>query len=513
MGFFDDALSAMGKSLAQSASGYVQGITGPVVGNMISTLFGGGQATGGTNLAELQKAILGSSLSASDVSLLNGQLAAQTSEIQNIGNQLTALSSAVAVIQSEVNKMVEVLNGIATRQLFQDWQAVDIQMTIAVNSIKSDYSELAGFIANYTNTEHARVASFMMNLQTNGPKDGMNLINAFILGSGGQSQGALQLWSAMVAPLVQKGLIDYREAVDQYTAYYQKLVAAQLLAANILVEVSNYFAINGDHTGAVSAWNAYKSCVLAQENEFIHWLVPLVYSGIIAYAGVPPVYPPVGYTPVGSGFTFYEGAMQLHPGLQALPGGMGYYAPSSIFEDAEAMLANLSVTDAVDRRIVVHMIFTDDTHGTFQSPIDANPLTLTHGKTSSILATTLSKFAYTDFPVNNYGYYVTPDSNFFNVNFHNGNIGIQPSVIVYLYRHVYSQDASNPTALPDGQYQLTNMNGKLPAMSTYVSEDRGLGKASFQEKKVLDYSLRVGPTSQFDFMNFGAYMISLIFPY
>ena len=45
MGFFDSALSAMGQSLAQSASGYIQGQTGPVVGNMIGSLFGGGQAS------------------------------------------------------------------------------------------------------------------------------------------------------------------------------------------------------------------------------------------------------------------------------------------------------------------------------------------------------------------------------------------------------------------------------------------------------------------------------------
>ena len=113
MGFFDDALSTMGQSLAQSASGYVQGVTGPVVGNMLSTLFGGGQSTGGANLVQLQTDVQSANLPASDIALLNGQLAAQTTEIQNIGTQLTALSSAVALIQSQVQAMEMVLGKIA----------------------------------------------------------------------------------------------------------------------------------------------------------------------------------------------------------------------------------------------------------------------------------------------------------------------------------------------------------------------------------------------------------------
>lgn len=495
MGFFDDALSTMGQSLAQSASGYVQGVTGPVVGNMLSTLFGGEQSTGGANLVQLQTDVQSANLKASDIALLNGQLAAQTTEIQNIGTQLTALSSAVALIQSQVQAMKMVLGKIAQAQLFQAWQAVDIEMTTAINKIHSDYSILSGFTANYANTSGSQVKSVMEELQVNGPLDAMNLINAFILNGGGQSQGVLQLWSAMVAPLVQNGLMDYREAVDQYTAYYMKLVSAQLLAANLLVEVSNYFAINDDHTAAMSAWSGYKTCVLSQEAEFIHWLVPLVYSGVMAYAAVIPPYIS------GPGYTYYEAAMQLHPGLQAMPGdagGEGYYAPTSIFENAEAMLATLSVTDPHDRRLVVHMVFSDDQYGTFKTPIDANPITLTFSGSSTVTPTHVSKFGYTGFPV--LLPTGTPDQNFFNGQY------------MHLYRHVYAQDKNNPTALQDGSYQLTNLNGKLPAMQTYAAgnERPPAPAVSFQETKILSYLLNVSSTSKFDFMNFGAYMVSQV---
>ena len=56
MSFFDDALDAglgaVGQSLAQSASGYVQGVTGPAVGGILGSLFAG-QASGGANLDRL----------------------------------------------------------------------------------------------------------------------------------------------------------------------------------------------------------------------------------------------------------------------------------------------------------------------------------------------------------------------------------------------------------------------------------------------------------------------------
>lgn len=483
MGFFDDALGAIGQSLAQSASEYVQGVTGPVVGNMIGTLFGGGQATGGATLSTLLNGIKQSNLSQSDITLLEGQMATQTADIENIGSQLTALSSAVNVIQNEVTAMTAVLNEIAEEELFQAWQAVDLQMTDAITSILSDYTVLAGFTANYANTSGSQVQTFM-GLQQNGPLDSMNLISTLIQGGGGQSKGVLQLWSAMVAPLVRKGQIDYRGAVEQYTTYYKNLVGAQLLAANILVEVSNYFAINGSHTAAMTAWNGYKANVVAQEPEFIQWLVPLVYSGVMA-----------GASDGGPQYTFVDGAMQLHAGLQAMPGdsaGQGYYAPTSLFADAEAMLSALSVTDPGDRRIVVHMVFSDDQQGTFKVPIDANRLTLTReGSSATVSPALVSKFEYTGFP----GLDGSPDPNFFNGSF------------MWLYRHVYSQDVSNPAALPDGSYQLTDLNSNLPAVETIAS---GSGKAFFQETKILEYTLSVSPTGQFDFMNFGAYMIGLI---
>jgi hypothetical protein len=342
---------------------------------------------------------------------------------------------------------------------------------------------------------------------TGGPADSMAVINSFIVVEG-QAKGVLQLWSEMVSPSVAAGQLDYRSAVDQYTTYYKRLVSAQLLAANVLVEAHNYL----NDKGAKGAWDSYKTLVLAQEDEFIQWLVPLVYSGVEAYLSTPPA----GPKPVGPLFTYYEASMQLHAGLQAMPGdaaGQGYYAPTSIFEDAEALLSTLSVTDPDDRRIVVHMVFSDDQSGTFKIPIDGQSITIEPPKNSSrdrsrgylgesnsvkVAPAHTAQFSYSPFPLFfQEGGFSSPD-----FSFANGSHG----EFLYLYRQVYSWSTDAAGAPPDGSYQLTDLNGTLPPMFTYAG-----GKATnFQETKVLRHSLTVNPTSQVDFMNFGAYMVGQI---
>jgi hypothetical protein len=503
MSFFDDALGAMGQSLAQSASGYIQGVTGPVVGGMLGSLFGGGQASGGAEITQLQRDITAKFAGdKQDLDLLTGQMQAQSAQLASIGNELTGLSGAVSALTAEVEDMSALLEKIAQVQAYASWQAVDNQMINAITGIHTIYETYAVTAANFKTvpaTEVLNLAAEALD-PNDGPAVSMAMINSYIAPTGRQ-EGALQLWSQMVAPLVASGLLDYRTAVEQYTAYYKKLVSAQLLAASVLVEGHNYY----DDKLASTPWADYQTMVLSQEDEFIHWLMPLVYSGVEAYGAVTGAPGDAR----GPEFTWYEAAMQLHPGLQAMPGdggGQGYYATTSIFADAEAMLASLVITEPGDRRIVVHMTFSDDQQGTFKVPIDAATITIEPpkdfdaartGPGGPVAPTHTARFSYTPFPApfNPLG---TPDENFFNGNY------------LYLYRHVYAQVAGSTPAgtLPDGPYQLTDLNGELMAVATYASVDEGLGTAHFQETKVLDYTLTVSPTSRFDFMNFGAYMIS-----
>ena len=423
------------------------------------------------------------------------------------------MSGAIDTLARDIAGMTALLEEIAEKADYGNWQDVDNQMTNAVTNLHTmhkAYSFAATHFKTTRSTEILKLANGAIDFN-NGPADWMATINTYLLPSG-RRKGALQAWSEMVSPLVAKAALDYRSAVAQYTAYYKSLVSAQLLAANLLVEGHNYF---DDNAQAASQWDSYTAMVNAQEDEFIHWLMPLVYSGVEAHA-----VPDATGSPGGPKYTYYEASMQLHPGLQAMPGdsgGEGYYAPTSVLASAEALLATLSVTDPKARRIVVHMVFADDQHGTFKTPIDAAPLTIepvtnTHrtamGSYGPVPAAHIGKFSYTPFPVP-FGY--TPDVNFNNACSSKGADAAGPGYM-YLYRHVFSQDASGASPLPDGRYRLRNMNHDLPPFETYASTQAWVNKntAAFQETKVLDYTLTLGPAQTFDFMNFAGYMMSFV---
>jgi hypothetical protein len=486
MSFFDDALGAMGQSLEQSATKYVSGVTGPVVGGMLCSLFGGGQPSGGDDFAQLQAAITKNFADEKkDLDLLNGQMAAQTAAIEGIGTQLTAISSAIAVISSDIASMLALLQKLAAAEAYSTWQAVDNEMTDAITSIQASYSNLSENIRGYKAIRSIDIDSLVTTIldDPQGPAYSSALISTYVLPSG-QRHGALELWSEMVSPIVAAGQLDYRQAVDEYFTYYKKLVSAQLLAANLLIE-GHVYRKNGL---AGETWALYKNQIKAQEDEFIQWLVPLVCAGVQAVwaKGLPPG----ALRCVG-----YDATMQLHAGFQAMPtdtGGDGYYSPSSIFEAAEELLAKFMVTAPQDRRILVHLLFADDQIGTFKEAIDAVPITIQPPTTSTADAAANSS-ALTPAHTGRFGPYVMPGGGQDTLDI---NFVARPDI--YVYRQVYSPDAvDSPT------YQLTDLNGLLAPVETYAGST-----VSFQESKVLDYVLNVNAQKQFDFMNFAGYTVA-----
>ena len=490
MGSFDDALLSIGQSVAQSASGYVREVTGPAVGNILGTLFGGGQLTGGSDIAKLDaKVDAAFADDPADLKILNMQMSDRATQLTEMGTELDAVHASLTTLIADVNAMAKTLDGLAAKQAYTLWSQQDQPVHGAVDSILAAQGQYAGIAADYVKADPEEVKNFVDTVlnATQGLDDDMLTINSYVL-SDGQSKGVLQLWSEMVAPLVATAQMDYRYAVQQYTAYYTKLASAQLFAANLLVEAHNYYG-----HGAEKTWSTYQGYVVDQEDQFIQWLVPLVYSGVTARWS-----PTVDYRPCGPLYTAVDAAMQLHPGVQAMPGdsaGGGYYSPSAVFADAEAMLASLVLTDPENRRIVTHMVFSDDKQGTLKHPIDGISISLqaVAGENSAAQADTVlpmmtSKFSYW-FPDWAPGAPSSIDLNIFGPKF-------------WLYRQVFAT-SSTGEALRDGSYQLTNFNDVLPPIRNYLSN-----AVFFQETKVLDYTLHVAPTSQFDFMNFGAYMIS-----
>jgi hypothetical protein len=484
MGFFDDALGSVGMALAQTASGYVQDVTGPQVGAMLGTLFGGGQTTGGANIEATQTAISQDVPSGVASQVLQGMLEAQSTQISDIGDRVASIATVTNQLLADVSEMAATLGKIAQEQLYLAWQQNDDFTTTAVTSVATSYQAYGETIQHYETAAPAEVTSQVDDILNNndGPKVAINTINTYLLPDG-QRKGLLQLWTEMVQPLVLSGQLDYRQAIDGYSAYYTQLVASQMLASNLLVEAHNYYS-DGI---AEAVWTDFQNLLGDQEDQFIAWLAPLIVAAQFA----------------PSPFTGIDAAMHLQPDVAAMtstqPNAGGYYEPSSIFSAAESMMAATAVTDPNARRIVVNMVFCDLGGGSeplAKAEIDANPLTITAASSltaenaGTVPASKISKFSV---PLP--GAICPSNENFDYLH------------TMYLYRHVYEWVGS-PTAPPDGLYTLTNLNGVLPEIDSYAAQQG----VYFQRDDVLGHALYVDGQAQADSMNFAAYMASLKSP-
>jgi hypothetical protein len=314
----------------------------------------------------------------------------------------------------------------------------------------------------------------------NGPKVAMNAISAFIQDDS-QSQGVLQLWSNMVAPLVAAGQIDYRAAVKQYMAYYRKLAFAQLRATNLVMEAYNF---NSDTASAARAWDSYRSTILEQETTFITWLMPLLFAGV---------------SQTGYNWTTVHALMQLDPGVQYLPSdvrGKDYFEPSPVLRSAEELLARLYLTEPEDRRIVIHLAYQADPP--IGPAVDAAAPTLTAANGSGTVAPKRDDRLGAPYPwpgAWNSGWPVCI-----------GDLNLLSNTL-YVRRLVFSAGPQGGS-LVDGAYTPTNINGQsgLLPMETYLGASSG-SNPPFMNDNVINYPLFVDGSQQFDYLNFLAYVV------
>lgn len=483
MGFFDDAIGSLGKSLATSATSYLSETTGFDVGGTMAYLFGGDQTQKGETLAGLTANISTEFNGNTDaLALLQNDLNSQTAQIGLIGDQLTAMSTAIQDIEGEIKGIDALLNKIGQEQLYLSWQAQDNQIKNYIIKIDSAFQLYAQYVA--VEAEKSDVDDLAKSIldPNSGELDAANAINGFML-TDQQNKGALQLWAEMTCPLIEAGLLDYRQAVDQYFAYYTKLTWAQLRATNLLMEAYHYHG-SDDDVLAQQAWTKYQSLILSQETEFIGNLISLVRSGI------------VGSSAHYYQQTAYQAVSQFHPDYTPLFDQnqnylSTYYEPASVLMRGEAFLARLAVTDTDDRRMVVHMTYQG---GAYQTAIDSAVITLSlASETSGGIVTPDSDTAvYGPLP-SPYVPGLNPDNSSLDP------VWIYPNENFYVKRLVYS--GSKETPLGDGVYQLTNMNGSgsLVPLQTYY------GTVPFQSAPVLGYKMEIHAAQPFDYMNFSGY--------
>lgn len=490
MSFFDDAISTIGKGLAQTAAQELSDATGYDIGGTLGFLFGGDQTTGGQNLQVLENVLANEFSGTKDqLDFLSNILTQQGQMLVDIGTELASIQESVNSIKIEIDKIEQLLDEIKSLQLYSNWQSVDIQIQVYVNAISSAYQTYSLYIKNFASTPTKEVELLIDNVlnANNGPRVGLNGISKFLLDEGMQ-KGALQLWSEMVCALVNSGKMDYRDAVEQYSNYYKKLVFAQLTATNLVMEAYNY---SQDSINADDFYTQYKSILLSQESTFINWLIPIINSGIsggnISSNNFYYVY------------SSFDAANHLNPNFTTLENYTEYYSPSQILYNAEKMLSSLSNTDIDDRRIVVYM-------GYLGYPSMNNVM-----QTVNLSLTSCDKKLVVESDkVETYGpFMIYPTSSGFipypDPNFDSNTYGY------YIKRFIFESNVENVN-LHDTSYNLTNQNGKgnLLPMGTYASQYKNHGSpyginASFMTDSVLNYVLTVDETTNFDFMNFLAY--------
>jgi len=499
MSFLEDAVGNIGRELAKTAVDSLSQSTGVDVGGTLAYLFSNGQPEGGASMEALIQAV--NEKFAGDpaqLALLQADRFQQSQALAALGVQLNAISAALASITGQIQNIEEMLKSIGQEQLYQNWQNVDNHLTNYLAAIDSAYSTYGDYVSAFKTTPTIEVTDLIEEiLDVNvGPKVGLTAIYQFLMGDGEQ-RGALQLWSLMVTPLVQRGLLDYRLAVQQYFQYYEKLTYAQLKAANLLMEAYNF---NHDPTQAKKAWKQYRTQLLSQEDTFVTWLVPLVYAGVQG-----GVFASATASSTIVNFTAFDAAMQLNPGVQYVRGdarsvGDAFYTPSSVFMAAEQLLASLYVTGSSDRRIVVHMLYANG--GGLPTLLSSLPLTLSRiGSRAPIGAVSRSRLGGPfPFPTLDDRSPAYPDQN------------IYEGDGFFLNRYVFVD--SDGGGLTDGQYTLSDLNGHdgLVPMETYLASEDNLPPAPFQQHSVVSYTLEVNTANPFDFMNFAAYTVPTLYP-
>lgn len=496
MSFFDDAISSIGRGLAQTAVKAASDATGYDVGGTINALFGNGQTQGGQDLAQTSIDLGSSDLSQGDIAQLQNGITQQQAQVAELGGKVDAIAAEVGELRDEIKDMEALLTQIHQDALYTKWSIVNTPIRDHVSAIQTSYAEYGQYMVNATTTRTELVASYINTVldPNQGPMYALNALKNDIVDDG-QSEGVLQLWSGMVSDLVAAGLVDYRDAVAQYQDYYSKLAYAQLQAVNLVMEAYNFSDAAPE---AVNAWATYRSNLIEQEQAFIRWLTPLVAAGI------------KGGSKNGWTYGAAHAAMQMNPCLQQLPSSpntkpTSYYEPSSIYEEAERLLATLSVTDEGQRRIVVHMMY--DGSNAIVSAVKGvihslhQVTAIHHGRHHHGHHGHDGSHLLKDTVIQTFGPYplmegkmadVTIDMTFYSNN-------------VWLNRYVFEWNGGE---LADGQYRLTNQNGNggLVPIETYPGSYFSY-VAPFTDDGPLGYVMPISQTTPYAFMNYVAYNV------
>lgn len=511
MSFLDDAISTLGRGLAQTAVGALSDASGFDVGNTLNVLFGNGQATAGQNLVKSQDDINSSNLPQADIQQLTSDINQQIVLITDLGNQLSSLANQVSALVADFGYLKDLLQKIQQEQLYITWADTHNSIIQASTVITTSYELYAGFLVEGVDPSNKSGPVLSLAGDITSPNGGAAERSKEISGylvDDNQYKGALQLWSNMVTPLIADGILDYRRAVNEYIAYYQHLAYIQLQAANLAMEGWNLL---GESSQADAAWTQYRTQLANQEISFLNWLIAIVTTGT--------AFNLAGAYPINAALAAVEiNPMALIGGQSARSNPVPYYVPSLNFQRAEQVLAGLAVTQPSDRRLVIYMAY--DGSPSIRNVVENAEVTITAQANGHRRSTHHSHHPHQSFS----GTPIPPSSVQALGPFTTAN-GTDPlddnmkSQSVWINRFVFETiELPNGSAapIPDAAYSLTDINGSagLTPIETYACYNDGGGSgpsAKFLHDAMLSYTMHISGTGPFNFANFLAYVFPASF--
>ena len=308
-----DALEFVGKGLANGA---LSNIGGQAMGFVLDQIFGG---TG------------------------------DTSAIAKLGEQLNQIEGMIQELLKELSKdfatIEKQLADIKQEQLYTAWELRDNSAQEKIANINTQYNTYVEFAQNPKTTTKASIQQLTIDiLNTNvGAANNRQQLYMLVTGSG-EDKGLLQLWQEMVAPLIAANKMSFYDAIENYMDYYAIIVYAQMRATVLLVEAYNH---KKNPPLAKQTWDDYRKFVDQQELYFVTYLDVFAASELskwrttIYISNVP-------FVAVDARQSFFAGS------------SFGWHQPTSLHQQAEALLAYAQSMGPDERRVVVWMVYPRD---------------------------------------------------------------------------------------------------------------------------------------------------------
>ena len=268
------------------------------------------------------------------------------SAIAKLGEQLNQIEGMIQELLKELSTdfatIEKQLADIKQEQLYTAWELRDNSAQEKIANINTQYNTYVEFAQNPKTTTKASIEQLttdILNTNVGAANNGQQLY-MMVTGSG-EDRGLLQLWQEMVAPLIAANKMSFYDAIENYMDYYATIVYAQMRATVLLVEAYNH---QKNPPLAKQTWDDYRKIVDQQELYFVTYFDVFAASELNKWRTTGDI-SHVPFAAIDARQFFYAGS------------SFGWHQPTSLHQQAEALLAYAESMGSDERRIVVWMVY------------------------------------------------------------------------------------------------------------------------------------------------------------